>query len=66
MVIVFDCRIPVTVDIVEWENTINRWCREAGKDIWIEYEQKQPLIPVTKLDSSNPFWVAFKSACDNL
>ncbi|XP_025834409.1 aminoacylase-1 isoform X2 [Agrilus planipennis] len=66
LIAVFDIRIPVTVDIVEFENNINKWCKEAGEGIWIEYEQKQDQVPVTKLDKTNPFWVAFKEATDEL
>ncbi|KAL3268280.1 hypothetical protein HHI36_007401 [Cryptolaemus montrouzieri] len=66
MVIAIDCRIPVTVDVQEWEETINRWCKEAGSDIFITYPQKQPQVAVTKLDVSNPYWIAFKEATDEL
>lgn len=43
---------------------VNDWCKEAGSDLWIEFEQKNPKIEVTKLDDSNPWWVAFKKECD--
>jgi len=66
LIIVIDCRIPVTVDIKKFEETINQWCKEAGEGVWIEYEQKEPQIPVTKLDNSNVFWTAFKEAADKL
>lgn len=66
LTIVIDCRIPVTVDLKKWEETVNRWCREAGNDVYIEYEQKQPQIQPTKLDNTNPYWVAFKEATDEL
>lgn len=66
MVITIDCRIPVTVNVNKWEETINQWCREAGSNITIEYEQKQPQVEVTKIDNTNPFWVAFKEATDKL
>ncbi|XP_045474119.1 aminoacylase-1-like [Harmonia axyridis] len=66
MIIVIDCRMPVTIDIQKWEETIHKWCAEAGSDIYITYSQKQPQVPVTKLDDSNPFWVAFKAATDEL
>ncbi|KAJ8920151.1 hypothetical protein NQ315_011811 [Exocentrus adspersus] len=65
-VIVVDCRIPVTVDMKKWEETMNKWCRDAGQGVYIEYEQKQPQISPTKLDNTNPFWVAFKEASDEL
>lgn len=66
IVMVIDCRIPVTVDIKKWEETVNQWCKEAGKGVWIEFEQKQPQVAVTKLDDSNPFWISFKEAADKL
>ncbi|KAF2904641.1 hypothetical protein ILUMI_01525 [Ignelater luminosus] len=65
-VLVIDCRIPVTVDVPKFEQTLKKWCDEAGEGIWIDYEQKQPQIPVTKLDESNPFWIAFKGASDEM
>lgn len=65
-VIVVDCRIPITVDIKKWEETINRWCSDAGQGVRVEYEQKQPQVPATKLDNTNPFWTAFKEASDEL
>ncbi|KAK9892863.1 hypothetical protein WA026_022544 [Henosepilachna vigintioctopunctata] len=66
MLVVIDCRIPVTVNIQKWEETLNRWCKEAGQGINVTYDQKQPQVPVTKLDNSNPYWVAFKEATDEL
>ncbi|XP_023012522.2 aminoacylase-1 isoform X2 [Leptinotarsa decemlineata] len=66
LVIVVDCRIPVTTDLKSWEETLNRWCKEAGQGVYIEYEQKQLQIPATKIDCSNPYWIAFKRATDEL
>lgn len=40
---------------------LNRWCDEAGGNIEIEYEQKDPKIAPTAIDETNPFWVAFRS-----
>lgn len=65
-VIVVDCRIPITVDLKKWEETIKRWCSDAGQGVRVEYEQKQPQVPATKLDNTNPFWIAFKEATDEL
>lgn len=45
---------------------MNRWCDEAGGNIEIFYEQKDPFIAPTPIDDSNPFWLAFKSAVDEL
>lgn len=66
LVAVFDCRIPVTVDMKKWEQTVNEWCKEAGEGVTIEYTRKERQIPVTKLDATNPYWVAFKKASDDL
>ncbi|KAK4875016.1 hypothetical protein RN001_011438 [Aquatica leii] len=66
LVMVIDCRIPVTVDIKAWEETVNQWCKDAGEGVWIEYEQKQPQVPVTQLNDSNRYWVSFKKAFDDL
>jgi aminoacylase len=65
-VVGFDVRLAVTVDHVEFENMVNKWCSEAGPGIYVEFEQKDPKVEVTKLDSSNPWWLAFKSACDDM
>lgn len=64
--VVIDCRIPITVDVKKWEETVNRWCKEAGQGVYIEYEQKQQQIVATKIDNTNPYWVAFKEATDTL
>lgn len=66
LVITIDCRNAVTRDTVKWEEEIKEWCREAGEDVWIEWEQKEPPVAATKLDSSNSYWVAFKQATDEL
>lgn len=66
LILVVDCRIPITVDIKKWEETLNKWCKEAGQGVYIEFEQKQPQIEATKMDNTNPFWVAFKEATDEL
>lgn len=45
---------------------IRSWCKEAGDDVTIEFEQKNPKIESTKLDESNPYWIAFKKTTDKL
>lgn len=45
---------------------IQKWCKEAGDGVTFEFEQKNPYVEVTKLDASNPFWLAFKAAADEL
>lgn len=63
---VFDVRIPPNVDHEAFEQTILGWCREAGDNITIDYEQKNTKIASTKLDDTNAYWIAFKAACDKL
>ncbi|PSN38838.1 Aminoacylase-1 [Blattella germanica] len=66
LVVVFDVRLAVTVDHAEFEAMVKKWCAEAGPGTYVEYEQKEPKVQVTKLDNSNPWWLAFKSACDDM
>lgn len=45
---------------------IKQWCEEAGGQVTIKFIQKDPKVPATKIDDSNPFWVAFESAMKEL
>ncbi|XP_026470150.1 aminoacylase-1-like isoform X1 [Ctenocephalides felis] len=63
---VFDIRITPSLDHKELEEKIRKWCKEAGKDVEIEFEQKEPLIANTELNESNKFWTAFKRATDEM
>ncbi|XP_017082674.1 aminoacylase-1 [Drosophila eugracilis] len=63
---VFDMRIAITVDVVAFEKQIRDWCEEAGGGIDIDFFQKEPFVGPTKLDNSNPFWLAVKAAIDEL
>lgn len=66
LIAVFDMRLPPTVDHDEVENMIKGWCKEAGEGVHVTYEQKNSKIEPTKLDSTNPFWIAFKATCDKI
>lgn len=63
---IFDLRLDPSIDHVEFEAMIKRWCQEAGSGVSYSFEQKNPKIESTKLDDSNPFWLAFKKSCDDL
>ncbi|XP_017778468.1 PREDICTED: aminoacylase-1-like [Nicrophorus vespilloides] len=65
-VVTMDCRIPVTVDHEKWFETLQRWCKEAGKDVAMENRPLAPLVQPTKLDESNKYWMTFKSTIDKL
>jgi aminoacylase len=61
-----DNRLALDIDHVEFEAMLKKWCDESGEDITFSFEQKQPKVPPTKIDSSNAYWVAFKEAIDEL
>ncbi|XP_011638967.1 aminoacylase-1 [Pogonomyrmex barbatus] len=62
----FDIRLAPSVDHEEFEATIKRWCEEAGPDVTYSFEEKNPKVENTKLDDSNPYWIAFKNSCDEM
>ncbi|GJQ68633.1 hypothetical protein Trydic_g17180 [Trypoxylus dichotomus] len=62
----FDCRIPVTVDHDEWAGTLEKWCKEAGEGVWIEYKLKYSRVPLTNSDNTNPYRISLKEAADEL
>ncbi|CAK1601217.1 unnamed protein product [Parnassius mnemosyne] len=66
LTVVFDIRLSVTVNHEDFENKIKQWCKEAGDGVTFEFEQKNPNVECTKTDNSNPYWVAFKGACDEM
>lgn len=62
----FDMRISIAEDLVAFEKQIRDWFAEAGGDIEIVFHNKYPAAPPTKVDASNPFWLGFKRALDEL
>ncbi|XP_026315324.1 aminoacylase-1-like isoform X2 [Hyposmocoma kahamanoa] len=66
LTVVFDIRLAVTVDHNKFESMIKQWCKEAGDGVTYEFEQFNEKVECTKTDNTNPYWVAFKSAVDNL
>ncbi|XP_046582536.1 aminoacylase-1-like [Haliotis rubra] len=62
----FDIRTPPHVDLTEFEKELWRWCREAGDDVTLEFDQKSDSPHKVPIDSSNPWWTAFMSACKSL
>lgn len=63
---IFDIRIDPSKDHEEFEAMIKKWCEEAGTGVTYSFEQKNPKIESTRLDDSNPYWIAFKKVCDDL
>ncbi|XP_022209364.2 aminoacylase-1-like [Drosophila obscura] len=63
---VFDIRIALSVDVDDFEKQIRDWCQEAGGGIELDFEMKCPYVEPTKIDASNPFWLPFKKALEEL
>ncbi|XP_016960378.1 aminoacylase-1 [Drosophila biarmipes] len=63
---IFDMRLSITLDLVAFEQQIRKWCEEAGGGIKIEFPQKEAYVAPTKLDDSNPYWLALSAAFDEL
>ncbi|XP_034488739.1 aminoacylase-1A-like [Drosophila innubila] len=64
--VVFDLRIAIDVDLDGLEKQIRDWCEEAGGGIELVFEQKDEYVPPTKVDETNPFWLAFEKATKEL
>lgn len=63
---IFDIRLAITLDLVAFEREIRNWCEEAGGGIDIEFPLKEAYVAATRLDDSNPYWLALKVALDEL
>lgn len=66
MTITYDVRLAIDVDLHKFEQQLNLWCTEAGGSIEIEFIHKDPYVTPTATDASNPYFVAFKKAIDEL
>ncbi|XP_051172765.1 aminoacylase-1-like [Leptopilina boulardi] len=60
----FDVRLAPDVDHEEFRKMIKQWCEEAGDGVYFEIIGNK-RVEGTKLDDTNPFWLAFKKACDD-
>lgn len=54
----FDVRLSINVDHDEFERMLRKWCEEAGGDIDLCFEAKRPKVPPTRIDDTNPYWIA--------
>lgn len=61
---IFDIRLSPGVKHEEFEGLLKKWCEEAGEGVCYDFLWKNNYVENTKLDKSNPYWVAFKKACD--
>ncbi|XP_017057398.1 aminoacylase-1B-like [Drosophila ficusphila] len=64
----FDVRLSHNINVIEFEAQLAKWCEEAGGDIELDFGliRRKDHTPPTVTNDSNPFWVAFKSATDEL
>ncbi|XP_017001387.2 aminoacylase-1A-like [Drosophila takahashii] len=64
----FDIRLSLDTNVSEFEANLAKWCEEAGGDIELDFGliRRKDHIPPTVTNDSNPFWVAFKSATEEL
>ncbi|EFN75485.1 aminoacylase-1A [Harpegnathos saltator] len=58
---VIDVRLPPSRDPDEFEAIVKRWCEEAGPGVSYSFVEKNPQVKGTRIDDSNPFWMAFKN-----
>ncbi|KAL0115587.1 hypothetical protein PUN28_010833 [Cardiocondyla obscurior] len=64
--VLFDVRVTSLTDHDELEATIKRWCEDAGPDVTYSFDRKEPKIENTKIDDSNPFWIALRKIFDKI
>lgn len=62
----FDVRLGVDVNVSKMENTVLKWCKEAGEGVSVEFIEKNPYIQPTSINEENPWWVTFKNECDKM
>jgi len=62
----FDVRLAIGTDRRAMEDIITGWCHEAGEGIQMEVFKTNEQTTPTKLDDSNPWWLKFKSECDEM
>lgn len=61
-----DMRIAIDVDLDDFERQLNTWLQESGDGLEIVFTGKDNFVEPTKLDDSNPYWVAMKKATDDM
>ncbi|XP_017876003.1 aminoacylase-1-like [Ceratina calcarata] len=63
---VFDVRLDISVEHADFAALIKKWCEEAGPGVKFTFKQRNAKVESTKLDDSNPYWVALKKAYEEL
>lgn len=63
LTLTYDVRISPNTNVVDFEAMINRWCKDAGEGVWIEYHSKEPQRSITPLETC-PYWFALKKVAN--
>ncbi|KAF5277868.1 hypothetical protein FQA39_LY06020 [Lamprigera yunnana] len=64
--ITIDSRVSLNLGMKNFKSLVNQWCKEAGEGIWIENIFIDEEVYLTAVDSSNPYWMAFKTALEKM
>ncbi|XP_060852760.1 aminoacylase-1-like [Rhopalosiphum padi] len=64
--VTFDIRLAIDIDIEKMKETVQEWCRNAGPGVYVKFKDNPIRVKPTKIDNSNPWWIAFKSECDKM
>lgn len=61
-----DIRIDANMDLNGFEQDIQKWCVESGDGIELTYISKEERVEPTKLDETNPYWVALENKANEM
>ncbi|XP_060874447.1 aminoacylase-1B-like isoform X2 [Metopolophium dirhodum] len=64
--VTFDIRLAINVDIKKMKETVEEWCRNAGPGVHVQFKDNPIRVRPTKIDNTNPWWIAFKNECDKM
>ncbi|XP_026817321.1 aminoacylase-1-like isoform X2 [Rhopalosiphum maidis] len=64
--VTFDIRLAIDIDIEKMKETVQEWCRNAGPGVYVKFKDNPIRLKPTKIDNSNPWWIAFKNECDKM
>lgn len=61
-----DIRIDANRDLPEFEEQLQKWCEESGDGIKLTFLAKDERVEPTKLDETNPYWIAFQNKANEM
>lgn len=60
------CLSKIKLKCLHLLKQMQQWGTEAGGGVTVKNQFRDPKVPPTKTDNSNPFWVAFQNAVKKL